>query len=91
MDVSCAADARSARQILESQDIDLALIDIVLAHEGGLGVARHAVRRGARVLLMSGFSDAAGIDLPFPFIAKPFNMRELVDIAMFLAGGVAAD
>ena len=34
---------------------------------------------------MSGFADAQGIELPYPFIAKPFAIRELVDVASFLA------
>jgi two-component system OmpR family response regulator len=90
MRVSCAVTAAGARDIMAAEEIDLAVIDIVLAGESGLGLAQDATKLGARVLLMSGFPDAAEVELPYPFIAKPFHMRELVDVAIFLAGGVAA-
>lgn len=90
MRVSCATGVARAREIMADDPVDLAMIDIVLAGESGLRIARHAQRMGARVLLMSGFPDAADVELPFPFIAKPFVMRELVDVASFLAGETAA-
>jgi DNA-binding response OmpR family regulator len=85
MRVSCATSPAPARAILAADPADLVLVDIVLDGESGLAIARHAMRSGARVLLMSGFADAQGIELPFPFISKPFAIRELVDIASFLA------
>ena len=85
MRVSCATTPGRARAILAADPVDLALVDIVLHGESGLATARHAMKLGARVLLMSGFSDAQGVELPFPFIAKPFAIRELVDVASFLA------
>lgn len=90
MRVFCATNAVRAHEVMARDAIDLVLVDIVLEGESGLGVVREAVRKGARVLLMSGFPDAADVDLPFPFIAKPFHMRELVDVASFLAGAVDA-
>src|SRR6185437_11920914 len=81
MRVSCATSAARAREILAVDPADLVLVDIVLDGESGLGTARHAMKSGARVLLMSGFADAQGVEMPFPFIAKPFAIRELVDVA----------
>ena len=83
--VSCAVTAAGARKIMAAHPVDLALVDIVLDGESGLDIARHAMNTGARVLLMSGFADAEGVELPFPFIAKPFAIRELVDVVSFLA------
>lgn len=82
--VSCATTADRARDIMAAGPVDLALVDIVLNGESGLDTARLAMKSGARVLLMSGFADAQGVDLPFPFIAKPFAIRELVDVVSFL-------
>jgi DNA-binding response OmpR family regulator len=82
--VSCATTGAGARRILAADPVDLALVDIVLDGESGLDTARHAVKSGARVLLMSGFADAKGVDMPYPFIAKPFAIRELVDVVSFL-------
>ncbi len=87
--VSCATTAGRARDIIAAGPVDLALVDIVLSGESGLGIARHALTSGARVLLMSGFADAHGADLPFPFLAKPFAIRELVDIVSFLTRAAA--
>ena len=85
MRVSCATTPARARDVLAADPADLVLVDIVLDGESGLDIARHAVKSGARVLLMSGFADAQRIELPYPFIAKPFAIRELVDVASFLA------
>ena len=82
--VSCATTAAIAREIMAADPVDLALVDIVLNGESGLVTARDAMKSGARVLLMSGFADAQGVELPFPFIAKPFAIRELVDVVSFL-------
>lgn len=87
--VSCATTAGRARDIMAADPVDLALVDIVLDGESGLDTARQAMRSGARVLLMSGFADAHGADLPFPFIAKPFAIRELVDVVSFLTHAAA--
>ena len=92
MRVSVATDAGAARAILAAGPVDLALVDLVLASESGLGIAKHALTLGARVLLMSGFADAGDADdLPFSFIAKPFPIRELVDVATFLVSEPALE
>jgi DNA-binding NtrC family response regulator len=85
MRISCATTAARAGQILAADPVDLAIVDIVLNGESGLATARRAIKTGARVLLMSGFADADEAELPFPFIAKPFAIRDLVDTASFLA------
>jgi DNA-binding NtrC family response regulator len=84
MRVSSATTPDGAREIIEADAVDLALVDIVLNGESGLETARNAMKSGARVLLMSGFADAKGAELPFPFIAKPFAIRDLVDVVSFL-------
>lgn len=89
MRVSSALDAAGARKILAAGPVDLAIVDIVLTGESGLATARHAMKLGARVLLMSGFTDADEDELPFPFIAKPFAIRDLVDTVAFLANAEA--
>jgi DNA-binding response OmpR family regulator len=84
MRVSSATTGADARAIMAADPADLALVDIVLDGESGLDTARLATKTGARVLLMSGFADAQGIEMPYPFIAKPFAIRELVDVVSFL-------
>jgi DNA-binding NtrC family response regulator len=89
MRVSSATTAARARQILSADPVDLAIVDIVLNGESGLATARQAMAMGARVLLMSGFADVDEAEMPFPFIAKPFAIRDLVDTVSFLANAEA--
>jgi DNA-binding NtrC family response regulator len=85
MRVSSALDATQAREILAAGPVDLAIVDVVLGGESGFATAQQAMRHGARVLLMSGFADTGEADLPLPFIAKPFAIRDLVDVVSLLA------
>ena len=86
MRVSCATTITRACQIIAEDPVDLAMVDVVLQRESGLGLAKYAMKMGARVLMMSGFADANEANMPFPFIAKPFHIRDLVDLACFLVG-----
>ena len=82
MRVSSATTAARARRSWPLDPVDLVIVDIVLTGESGLATARQATDMGARVLLMSGFADAHEAEAPIPFIAKPFAIRELVDICL---------
>jgi two-component system, OmpR family, response regulator len=86
MRISSATTVARARRIMSQDPPDLAIVDIVLAGESGVGIAYEASKRGSRVLMMSGFAGVEEGELPFPFIAKPFAIRELVGVAAFPAG-----
>jgi CheY-like chemotaxis protein len=81
--VLAAATPRAALELVRSTsgDIDLFLLDLVMPEMGGRALARElrALRRGARILFMSGYSAEGEPDGPThgPLLAKPFSIDEL--------------
>ncbi len=87
-EVRVAASAAEAATVVEQSavPIDLVLCDLVLRGESGLDVVRslRAAHPRLRVLLMSGYADAALLDsaeatLGQSVLAKPFRPRELAE------------
>lgn len=85
--VLVASDGEEALRLARSatDGVDLVLSDVHLSHGSGLDVARsvQALQPEARVLFMSGYSDAAFRDqlregAVVDFIAKPFSVDELM-------------
>ncbi len=65
------------------QHIDLVVADVVMPNMGGVEMAKRIreARPDARILLMSGYSDAVLLTLPgaeFPLMRKPFLPEDLV-------------
>ena len=83
--VVCAAKADSAYTILQSQQVDVALIDLLLPQIAGealaLAITRKWPRMVGRIILMSGDpSRCEHLKLkgaPFPFLSKPFSFDQL--------------
>lgn len=79
-----AADGSSARQQLESQRIDLVVLDLNLPDEDGLDVTRHLTEKyGCAVIIVSARTDAidrvVGLELGADdYMTKPFELRELL-------------
>ncbi|MCA6117245.1 PAS domain S-box protein [Bradyrhizobium sp. WSM 1738] len=75
------ANAEAALREIELDGIDLVFSDIVMPGKmDGLGLARHlkAVKPGLRILLTSGYSDAAlNVRGDFPILRKPYEIHEL--------------
>ena len=82
--VSEAGDGATMRKALESEAIDLVLLDLVMPGEDGLSLARE-IRRNSEVpiIMVTGKGDLidrvvgleAGAD---DYIAKPFHLREIL-------------
>jgi two-component system OmpR family response regulator len=80
-EVICARDGTEALGLLDSRDVDLAVVDLLLPGPiSGDEVAARAVQRRAKVLTISGAlaSDSRGRDLRHPHLAKPFRMASLL-------------
>jgi two-component system phosphate regulon response regulator OmpR len=82
--VSEAADGAAMRAALESDRVDLVLLDLVMPGEDGLSLARHIRQRSdIPVIMLTGKGDLidrvvgleAGAD---DYIAKPFHLREVL-------------
>jgi DNA-binding response OmpR family regulator len=78
------ADGRSAKQALERNDCDLALIDLVLPDMNGLALVRSIRESGQRLPIIVVTARAAladrvvGLDTGADdYVVKPFQMREL--------------
>lgn len=82
--VSSAADAATAREILRSAAIDLAIIDIMMPGEDGLSLCRHLREAGdLPVILLTARSEETdrivGLEMGADdYVVKPFSPRELV-------------
>jgi two-component system cell cycle sensor histidine kinase/response regulator CckA len=96
--VLAAADFRAALEFCEAHagPVHLLLTDLVLPGMSGSELAgrAQALRPKLKVLLMSGYTDRAGLDEPMhPFLQKPFTpetlltrMRQLLDSGDTIAG-----
>jgi two-component system phosphate regulon response regulator OmpR len=80
-----AENAAAARVIAARQPIDLALVDIHMPGEDGLGLARHLRERYARIAIVFLTSAAAVVDRIVglemgadDYVTKPFDPRELL-------------
>ena len=82
--VVVAADGqREAERILESEPLDLVLIDLALRDGDGFGVCKAARARNLPVIFLTAATDensvVSGLDMGADdYIAKPFRPRELV-------------
>jgi PAS domain S-box-containing protein len=79
--VRWASDAEAALQMIDGEGIDLVVSDIVMPGiMDGLSLARSIKRKrpGMRILLATGYSDAARKARPdFPILRKPYQIHEL--------------
>ena len=81
--VTAAAGERSAREALERERFDLALVDLQLADGSGFGVCAAARARQLPVIFLTASSDestvVSGFDMGADdYVAKPYRPRELV-------------
>lgn len=82
--VSSAADAATARSMLGSAAIDLAIIDIMMPGEDGLSLCRHLREAGELpIILLTARSEetdrVVGLEMGADdYVVKPFSPRELV-------------
>ena len=80
--VTAAAGERSAREALERERFDLALVDLQLADGSGFGVCAAARARQLPVIFLTASSDestvVSGFDMGADdYVAKPFSPREV--------------
>ena len=84
MRVSAASNGREAMQILGEETIDLVILDLRLADEDGMAIARSLRERMAiPVIMLTGVREEAdrvmGLELGADdYVTKPFSPRELV-------------
>jgi two-component system, OmpR family, response regulator len=82
--VTAVATGREMLQVIESEPIDLLMIDLRLSGEDGLALARRVRETSALpILIVSGKTDEAdlvmGLELAADdYITKPFRLRELL-------------
>jgi two-component system phosphate regulon response regulator OmpR len=81
----CAENADTARSLVTKHPIDLALVDIHMAGEDGLSLARHLRERYANVAIVMLTSSATVVDRIVglemgadDYVSKPFDPRELL-------------
>ena len=81
-----ADSAESALEFLENSDqsVDIAITDVVMPNMDGPTLIRraHPLRPDMKVIFISGyaeevFSQNLELDIPFTFLPKPFNLKEL--------------
>jgi DNA-binding response OmpR family regulator len=80
-EVHCAKDGTDALGVLDTNRLDLAIVDLLLPGAlSGDDVAAHAVGRGVNVITMSGAlaSDSRGRDLRHTHVQKPFRLGNLL-------------
>jgi CheY-like chemotaxis protein len=78
--VSVAASAPSALQLLETGDVDAALIDFFLGNDDGRIVATRLTELGVPFALMTGSSDFEWLETQVPgvqVLTKPFTKEQL--------------
>ncbi|ASY65785.1 DNA-binding response regulator (plasmid) [Sinorhizobium sojae CCBAU 05684] len=82
--VSLAGDGREMRNCLETQSIDIILLDLVLPGEDGLTLARDIrARSDIPIIMLTGRNDVVdrivGLEIGADdYIAKPFHLREVL-------------
>lgn len=81
--VVAASSAQQARELLAGTTIDLVIADCVMSGEQGGSLAQHAAALGVPAILTSGdLSRQQSTETAFPFLAKPFHLRELEDLVV---------
>jgi DNA-binding response OmpR family regulator len=79
-DVTSVASGKAALVKLSTESFDILLVDAVMPGVDGLSIAEIAARNGAAVLVMTG--DPETLEnlsaASYPFIAKPFHLRDLL-------------
>jgi len=84
MRITAVATGREMLEVIESEPIDLLMIDLRLSGEDGLALARRVRETsGLPILIVSGKTDEAdlvmGLELAADdYITKPFRLRELL-------------
>ena len=78
-----ASDADETRKILETTDIDLAILDIMLPGEDGFSIGETLIRKGLNVLFLTARTSVAdrvrGLTMGAEdYILKPFEPAELL-------------
>jgi len=82
--VSEAADGEAMRGVLDSERVDLVLLDLMMPGEDGLSLARHVRQRSdIPIIMLTGKGDlidrVAGLEAGADdYIAKPFHLREVL-------------
>jgi CheY-like chemotaxis protein len=74
-----AVSAEDAMQVLEQQHVDLLVTDHLMPGMTGTELAQAIRRRfpGLKVLIVSGYADAEGLDPSYTRLTKPFRQAEL--------------
>jgi DNA-binding response OmpR family regulator len=78
-EVRRAYDGRAALDVVEETPPDLVLTDVFMPKLNGLELARRVQEIGIPVVLMSAVASGAG-GPGIGFIAKPFDLEEILDI-----------
>lgn len=84
MAVHCADNGTAMRETIETQPIDLILLDLIMPDEDGLALTRYLRQRSEiGIIILSGGGDKidriVGIELGADdYLAKPFEPRELL-------------
>jgi DNA-binding response OmpR family regulator len=97
-EVLCAADGNAMRAELARNPVDLVLLDLGLPDEDGLGLARElrALARPPGIIIVTGRGQPVdrviGLELGADdYVAKPFDLRELVARARSVLRRVRAE
>ena len=81
--VSCAADGKDFRQLVERSEFDLALLDVNMPGEDGLSLARFLREtKDVGIIFLTASSETVdrivGLEIGADdYISKPFDLREL--------------
>lgn len=80
--VMSAASAEEARRLLQSEAVELAVIDCLMSGEQGNSLAEYASRMGIPTILTSGDPDylETRSGQSFPFLPKPFRLTVLNEL-----------
>lgn len=80
--VVSASSAEEARRLLQSEAVDLALIDCLMSGEQGNSLAEHAAGLSIPTILTSGDPHylEARCERSFPFLPKPFRLTVLNEL-----------
>lgn len=85
--VTCVSTGKDGLAAVDRERPDVVVIDVVLPGLSGIEVAKHAIRRGIVVLLVTGHPERqdqlAAVDCPF--LRKPFRLQQLLDGLIELA------
>jgi two-component system phosphate regulon response regulator OmpR len=83
-EVTTAEEGKALRQVVESEDVDLVLLDINMPGEDGLSLARFLRERGGIAIVMltaagEVIDKIIGLEIGADdYVAKPFDLRELM-------------